>query len=355
MTRLFQPGLQVRGFAIVFSYRRGTTKGTDMDGQGISGRTWVRVFCLLVLLACNALHAQDTVTYVYTDPNGTPLAEADTHGNITKTYDYTPYGTVALGSPPNGPGYTGHVNDSETNLVYMQARYYDPATGQFLSVDPESPAAGNISNFNRYVYVGNNPINHIDPNGREAACVSSASHCDPDKAPPPPVFAVNAVISSANFISEFNDQFVTHLIGANPLIGEEASGALKGLSTALEGVAGAERVTPLIVKAGEEVPAPEVKAVYSRPSGIPTTAQRASVQGKACVDCGKLTAKQVADHKTPMVVEHYTTGSVDLQRAKSLDAVQPQCPTCSARQGADMSRYSRQMKQALNDRNAGGN
>jgi hypothetical protein len=49
-----------------------------------------------------------------------PLAEADANGNITKTYDHTPYGTTVLGTPPNGVGYTGHVNDPETNLVYMQ-------------------------------------------------------------------------------------------------------------------------------------------------------------------------------------------------------------------------------------------
>jgi hypothetical protein len=39
-------------------------------------------------------HAQtDTVTYVYTDPQGTPLAEADAQGNIIARYDYTPTAT----------------------------------------------------------------------------------------------------------------------------------------------------------------------------------------------------------------------------------------------------------------------
>ena len=113
-----------------------------------------------------------TVTYVYTDPQGTPLAETDASGSITATFDYTPYGTYAPngtstpGPNPNGPGYTGHVNDPETNLVYMQARYYDPATGHFLSTDPVAPSAGNAFGFNRYVYAGNNPIMHIDPDGR---------------------------------------------------------------------------------------------------------------------------------------------------------------------------------------------
>lgn len=125
---------------------------------------WIGVLAMLV---CGALHAQQqgTVTYVYTDPQGTPLAEADAQGNITATFDYAPYGSQAMGTPPNGPGYTGHVNDPETGLVYMQARYYDPARGGFLSVDPVGPTPGNIYTFNRYAYANNNPINHTDPTG----------------------------------------------------------------------------------------------------------------------------------------------------------------------------------------------
>jgi RHS repeat-associated protein len=123
------------------------------------------LLCLLV--AGHGAYAQSTgtVTYVYTDPQGTPLAEADASGNITATFDYTPYGTTALGTPPNGPGYTGHVNDPETNLVYMQARYYDPATAQFLSVDPIGLATANSFDFPRYAYAHNNPIISEDPSG----------------------------------------------------------------------------------------------------------------------------------------------------------------------------------------------
>jgi RHS repeat-associated protein len=105
-----------------------------------------------------------TVTYVYTDPQGTPLAEADANGNITATFDYRPYGGQELGAPKNGPGYTGHVNDPDSGLVYMQARYYDPAVGRFLSIDP----AFSLDSFNRYSYVGNNPITKIDPTGEVA-------------------------------------------------------------------------------------------------------------------------------------------------------------------------------------------
>jgi RHS repeat-associated protein len=134
----------------------------------VISRTVGAAGCVLAFLVSGFVHAQQngTVTYVYTDPQGTPLAEADANGNIIATYDYTPYGTTALGASPNGPGYTGHVDDPETSLVYMQHRYYDPASGHFLSVDPVVPTAGNTFSFNRYDYVNDNPVNHIDPDGR---------------------------------------------------------------------------------------------------------------------------------------------------------------------------------------------
>lgn len=135
-------------------------------------RLAIQALFLLSLWLGLGLQAQaqtDTVTYVYTDPQGTPLVEADAQGNIVARYDYTPYGNAvaSLGNPPNGPGYTGHVNDLETGLVYMQARYYDPAVGRFLSVDPVTPAAGNAFNFSRYAYANNNPIANVDPDGRQ--------------------------------------------------------------------------------------------------------------------------------------------------------------------------------------------
>jgi RHS repeat-associated protein len=126
------------------------------------------VVALLAVMFFGIAHA-GTHHYYYTDPQGTVLAKADASGTIIATYDYAPYGAaVASMSPaPNGPGYTGHVNDPESGLVYMQARYYDPSVGRFLSVDPVTPAAGNAFNFNRYAYVSNNPVVNIDPDGKQ--------------------------------------------------------------------------------------------------------------------------------------------------------------------------------------------
>jgi RHS repeat-associated protein len=83
---------------------------------------------------------------------------------------------------------------------------------------------------------------------------------------------------------------------------------------------------------------------YARPGGATTAEQRASVQGRPCVDCGATADTQVADHIDPLVKEYYRTGSIDLERMRSLEAVQPQCPACSASQGGTLSWFSRGMR-----------
>jgi RHS repeat-associated protein len=55
--------------------------------------------------------------------------------------------------------------DSETGLYNYGARYYDPSLSLWLGVDPLSDAPENIG-FSPYTYVWNNPINAIDPDGR---------------------------------------------------------------------------------------------------------------------------------------------------------------------------------------------
>lgn len=56
---------------------------------------------------------------------------------------------------------------------------------------------------------------------------------------------------------------------------------------------------------------PSVTGAYARPSHATTPEQRAVVQGQACVDCGKVAPTMVADHKLPLVIEHYTTGKIN--------------------------------------------
>lgn len=70
------------------------------------------------------------------------------------------------GTLQDGPGFTGHVQDTATGLTYMQQRYYDPVVGRFLSVDPIVTDFNTGKLFGRYTYVDNNPYTKIDPDGR---------------------------------------------------------------------------------------------------------------------------------------------------------------------------------------------
>ena len=73
---------------------------------------------------------------------------------LVSAVNYDSYGG-AIGKVIDGIGYTGHVMDLATGLTYMQQRYYDPAVGRFLSVDPVTASSVNGGNFNRYWYANN--------------------------------------------------------------------------------------------------------------------------------------------------------------------------------------------------------
>lgn len=122
-------------------------------------------FIALGLVASvGTLRAAEVVTYYYTSLQGTVLATTDGAGNVVSTTDYRPYGSQVLGSPMSGPAFTGHVSDVESGLIYMQQRYYDPAVGRFVTVDP----VDNAADSNRYWYANANPYKFIDPDGRLA-------------------------------------------------------------------------------------------------------------------------------------------------------------------------------------------
>ena len=89
---------------------------------------------------------------------------------------YTPFG-ISLNNPSvldDQAGFAGHIKDSATGLNYMQARYYDPVIGRFLSIDPMTmlDMDMNPNYFNRYSYTANDPVNAIDPDGQATFSIS---------------------------------------------------------------------------------------------------------------------------------------------------------------------------------------
>jgi RHS repeat-associated protein len=61
--------------------------------------------------------------------------------------------------------YTGGIYDESTGLYYLNARYYDPADGRFITVDSYRGDVSDPSTLHRYAYCANNPVNFVDPSG----------------------------------------------------------------------------------------------------------------------------------------------------------------------------------------------
>ena len=102
-----------------------------------------------------------TVTYLHHDQQGSTRLLTGSTGTVTGKCTYNAYGTPTCEGTTTTPlGYDGQYTNSDTGLIYMRAREYDPATAQFLSVDPLRAVSGEP-----YSYAGDNPVNEGDPTG----------------------------------------------------------------------------------------------------------------------------------------------------------------------------------------------
>ena len=72
-----------------------------------------------------------------------------------------------MASPATSDVLIAHNNTGshDIDLIYMNARYYLPEVGRFISPDTIVPEPGNPQSFNRYSYVNDNPVNYTDPSG----------------------------------------------------------------------------------------------------------------------------------------------------------------------------------------------
>jgi RHS repeat-associated protein len=139
------------------------TRGLDLSGS------WERAGGIGGLLARTAHSGANGVTY-------TPaFYHADGNGNITyllkldqtagATYQFDPYGRLLTSSGTLAAANTYRFSSKELMLASgfysFGYRFYDPATQRWVNRDP----IGEDGGVNLYRYVGDNPINLIDPFG----------------------------------------------------------------------------------------------------------------------------------------------------------------------------------------------
>jgi RHS repeat-associated protein len=133
------------------------------------------------VITCNAIGARGIDWMQKTTGSGSVVAFPlyDAHGNMIATLSrsgsgsystadlrsYDAWGRIRSGNTTGDPkgrycGNLGHVEDDESALIYMRARYYEPDSGRFVNEDP------GMSGDNWFSYCGNNPTNSADASGK---------------------------------------------------------------------------------------------------------------------------------------------------------------------------------------------
>jgi RHS repeat-associated protein len=139
-------------------------------------------------LASGVATGSPATRYIHPDHLGSTNVVTDASGTLVQTLDFYPYGATRVSfstSTNEKRQFIGQFSDS-SGLDYLNARYYDPARGQFLSDDPSFLAVGDPNavkqvtgqdqrtflsdpqQMNSTSYGRDNPITNKDPNGREA-------------------------------------------------------------------------------------------------------------------------------------------------------------------------------------------
>ena len=119
-----------------------------------------------------ALKYNGTLYYYITNLQGDVTSIVDAQGAVVASYNYDPYGNLISDEPAentvghlNPLRYRGYYYDSESELYYLQSRYYDPELGRFLNTDAFASTGQGVLGYNMFAYCGNNPINNEDPTG----------------------------------------------------------------------------------------------------------------------------------------------------------------------------------------------
>ena len=124
-------------------------------------------------------NAQNDVVRIVDSANETVVSyQYDSWGKLLSCEDTSENDIVSFINPYT---YRGYYYDSDTQLYYLNSRYYSPEWGRFINADDTSLlelTTGNIHGANLFAYCNNDPVNNTDPSGYWArtviACVSGA-------------------------------------------------------------------------------------------------------------------------------------------------------------------------------------
>ncbi len=147
---------------------------------------------LLAIVNCTGSSCDPTAStnYVHRDTLGSPDLITNSAGTEVVKLSFGAFGErrdrdwhgavssadmTAIGNSTRR-GFTEHEHLDAVGLIHMNGRVYDPVLGRFLASDPVADGLGRAGGFNRYAYVGNNPLTLIDPTGRSSRATRLPQH-----------------------------------------------------------------------------------------------------------------------------------------------------------------------------------
>ncbi len=168
----------VNSVTSTFAYRGDGLRDSRTVGMSTTTFTWDINAGLPVVLddgsqyvygaGLSAMKQSGNWYYYLADGLGSTMAVIDSSGVVQKSYQYDVYGQVTggSGSLANEFDFAGQQTDGSIGLQYLRARYYDPATGVFLSRDPLAQLPSWLGSPFGYTYA--DPIGLSDPTGLDS-------------------------------------------------------------------------------------------------------------------------------------------------------------------------------------------
>ena len=177
--------------------------------------------------------------YYNADETGNIVSLSGTNGALADTYAYDPFGNLlaSSGGVSNPFQYSGSfgITTGVNSLVDMRARYYDPATGRFITQDPTGIAGGT----NLYEYALNGPTQFVDPTGTSLT----------------PLQVLSLVAGTAALFA--------------PPLGALWLGAISIGSAIADAQVGSGDINPVIWQSPRETPSPTGNGLPESPSSLP--------------------------------------------------------------------------------------
>ena len=160
----------------------GVTHTYSLDGDRIVAEEWGNQLLVyfyddaglpMGMMYRNSSYADKQFDYYLYEKDvfGNIIAIYNANGTKVASYCYDAWGNCTVLTNTNGIGtlnpfrYRGYYLDTETNLYYLQSRYYDSYVGRFINADGTINGNGDLIGYNLFAYCSNNPVMYTDYSG----------------------------------------------------------------------------------------------------------------------------------------------------------------------------------------------